>query len=173
MTTPFVELRESSMLKKPMRLSGNYQRPDADTLVREVRAPYIETTTIRGDEATLERDGRATRTFSLTRVPELAALQGGFGALLSGDRALLEQHYTLDAAGTADDWMLTMTPKNARSAARLRAVVLRGRGEDLRCIETVPRQGDAQPTLLGSAAAAADAIETLDDALRLCRERAR
>nr|WP_101927573.1 MULTISPECIES: LolA-related protein [Luteimonas] len=173
MATPFVELRESSMLKRPMRLAGEYRRPDADTLVRDVRSPYVETTTIRDGEATLAREGRAARTFSLSRVPELAALQGSFGALLSGDRALLERHYTLDAAGAADDWMLTMTPKDARSASRLTAVVLRGRGDELRCIETQPVKGDAQPTLLGSAAAAAGAVETLDDALRLCRERVR
>ncbi|MCD9030033.1 fatty acyl CoA synthetase [Luteimonas sp. BDR2-5] len=171
--TPFVELRVSSMLKKPLQLAGEYRRPDADTLVREVRAPYAETTTIRAGQATLAREGRAPRTFALSRVPELAALQGSFGALLAGDRAQLEQHYTLQAEGAADAWTMTLTPKDPRTATRLLAVVLRGGGDELRCIETRPREGDAQPTLLGGAATGADAFASLDDALRACRAPAR
>src|SRR3546814_1819513 len=45
MRTNFVELRASRLLKEPLRLSGEYQRPDEDTLVRQVRVPYVETTT--------------------------------------------------------------------------------------------------------------------------------
>ena len=77
------------MLKAPLRVSGEYQRPDDATLVREVQSPYRETTTIRGDQATIAREGRAPRRFKLTRAPELAALQASFGALLGGDRAAL------------------------------------------------------------------------------------
>ena len=46
MRTDFVEVRDSPLLKAPLRLSGEYRRPREDTLVREVRAPYRETTTI-------------------------------------------------------------------------------------------------------------------------------
>ena len=84
--TSFVELRGSRLLKKPLRLEGEYRRPDADTLVREVTAPYAETTTIRAGEVEIARAGKAPRRFSLARVPELAGLQSSFGALLSGDR---------------------------------------------------------------------------------------
>src|SRR5262245_30218147 len=48
--TAFVELRGSRLLKKPLRLQGEYRRPDADTLVRQVTTPYAETTTIRAGE---------------------------------------------------------------------------------------------------------------------------
>ena len=47
MHTAFVELRDSPLLKAPLRISGEYRRPDAATLVREVQSPYAETTTIR------------------------------------------------------------------------------------------------------------------------------
>ena len=72
--TSFVELRSSPLLKKPLRLQGEYRRPDAATLVREVTAPYAETTTIRAGEAEIARTGKPPRRFSLTRVPELAGL---------------------------------------------------------------------------------------------------
>lgn len=169
-STPFVELRGSAMLKQPLSLSGEYRRPDAATLVREVRAPYAETTTIRNGEASIAREGRAPRRFSLARVPELAALQGGFGALLSGDRSAIETQYALEATGVAGSWMLVMRPRDARAAARLDAIVLRGRDDELHCIESRPVQGDPQPTLLGTVAAAAAAVDSLEAALRLCRE---
>lgn len=168
--TPFVELRTSSMLKRPLQLSGEYRRPDADTLVREVRVPYAETTTIRAGEATIAREGRNPRTFSLSRVPELAALQGSFGALLAGDRKALETVYALEADGVPADWTLTLTPRDPRVAARVTGIVLRGRDTELRCIETRPRQGDAQPTLLGSAATAAANVDSLEAAQRLCHD---
>lgn len=159
--TPFVEVRGSKLLKAPLRLTGEYRRPDADTLVREVRSPYAETTTLRAGEATIERAGQSPRRFSLSRVPELAGLQNSFGALLGGDHAAIEAHYRLRADGTRQRWTLTMTPKDAALASKVQAVVLNGRGSELRCIQTrAAGNGDTQRTLL--AGAAQDATEAAD-----------
>jgi hypothetical protein len=158
MQTAFVEVRDSPLLKAPLRISGEYRRPDDATLVREVRSPYAETTTIRNDQATIARGARS-RSFSLSRVPELAGLQASFGALLAGDRATLERHYRIDTAGTRQHWTLTLVPREAALAAKVRDIVLRGRGAELRCIETTPAQGsEVQRTLLASAARAADRV---------------
>ena len=70
--TAFVELRGSALLKAPLRIEGEYRRPDNDSLVREVRSPYAETTTLRNGEAIIARAGKAPKKFSLARVPELA-----------------------------------------------------------------------------------------------------
>ena len=152
MRTAFVELRGSPLLKAPLRIEGEYQRPDDDTLVREVRSPYAETTTLRNGEATIARAGKAPRKFSLARVPELAGLQASFGALLSGDRALLEKHYRLSAQGTRQQWTLSLVPLDAQMQASVRDITLYGRGAELRCIETRPAKGDLQRTLLAGAA---------------------
>lgn len=165
--TDFVELRDSKLLKQTLRLSGEYARPDADTLVRQVRAPYAETTTIRAGEATIARAGKSPRRFSLSRVPELAGLQASFGAMLSGDRITLEKFYRIAAAGSRQQWTMTLTPKDAQLAAKVRDIVLYGRGAELRCIETRAAKGDEiQRTLLAGAArssygAAADALTAL------------
>ena len=160
--TGFVEIRGSKLLKQPLRISGEYRHPDANTLVREVRAPYPETTTIRAGEAVIERAGKSPRRVSLSRVPELAGIQASFGAMLAGDGERLRRHYTLDADGSRQDWRLVLAPKDAGLARRIRNIVLHGRGAELRCIETVPAgEGDVQRTLLAGAArdaaAAADA----------------
>lgn len=159
MRTGFVELRDSTLLKAPLRIEGEYRRPSRDTLVREVRRPYAETTTIRAGEASIARAGKSPRTFSLSRVPELAGLQSSFGALLSGDRKLLEQHYRLASEGTRQRWTLTLTPTDAQFATKVRDITLYGRGAELRCIETRPAEAsDVQRTLLaGAARDAADA----------------
>ncbi|TWT22491.1 fatty acyl CoA synthetase [Luteimonas marina] len=168
-TTPFVEVRDSPMLKAPLRLSGEYRRPDADTLVREVRAPYAETTTIRGGEATIARAGKPERRFALSRAPELAALQTSFGALLSGDAGALRRHYILDAQGTRERWALRLAPRDPKLAARLREILLHGRGDELRCIETTPARGEAQRTLMAAAAEAATRAGDAADIAALCR----
>ncbi|HZW18688.1 LolA-related protein [Luteimonas lutimaris] len=173
MRTNFVELRSSRLLKEPLRLSGEYQRPDEATLVRQVRAPYVETTTITtdaagGGQATIERKGKSARTFPLSRVPELARLRDSFGALLSGDRAALERHYEISAEGTRRSWQMTLVPKDAELAAKLRDIRMYGRGIELRCIETHPVQGDMQRTLLAGAARTAHDVSGTDDLVALC-----
>jgi Outer membrane lipoprotein carrier protein LolA-like len=174
MRTNFVELRGSRLLKEPLRLSGEYQRPDETTLVRQVRAPYAETTTIVTDnsgagQATIARAGKSTRTFSLSRVPELARLQASFGALLSGDRAMLERYYSIETEGTRRQWMMTLVPKPSPLSDKLRDIKLYGRGIELRCIETRPVQGDIQRTLLAGAARTAHDIARADALVALCR----
>lgn len=152
-STPFLELRGSKLLKEPLRVSGRYLRPDANTLVRDVSAPYQETTTLRDGEVRITRKGQSTRRFPLARAPELAALQASFGALLSGDRVQLQRHYTLAASGKTTHWRLVLTPKDAAMTASMREIVLHGRGAELRCIETMFSKGEPQRTLLAGAVA--------------------
>jgi hypothetical protein len=174
MRTGFVEVRDSKLLKAPLRISGEYSRPDGNTLVREVRAPYAETTTIvsgkAGGEVTIARAGHAPRKFQLSRVPELGGLQSSFGALLSGDRNLLEQHYRITSAGSRERWTLTLVPTDAQFAAKVRDITLYGRGAELRCIETNPAKGvEVQRTLLAGAAREAAGAGTGPGLAALCR----
>lgn len=169
MRTDFVEVRDSPLLKNPLRLSGEYRRPHEDTLVREVRSPYRETTTLRAGEAAIARDGKAPRTFSLSRAPELAGLQNSFGALLAGDRAGIEQVYRVVTQGDRARWTLTLAPKDQALAARVRDITLYGQGAELRCIETRPVKGALQRTLLASAALAVKPQTDAGAMQALCR----
>ncbi|MGY0505769.1 LolA-related protein [Luteimonas sp. e5] len=155
MRTDFVEVRESPLLKNPLRISGEYRRPDADTLVREVRVPYAETTTIRGGQARIERPGRAARNFALARAPQLASIEAGFGALLRGDQRGIERDFEVQVEGSRNDWRMRLNPRQEALRAQLRDITLYGRGSELRCIETrIARGGEVQRTLLASAARA-------------------
>ena len=166
--TPFLELRGSPLLEAPMRVTGEYRRPAADVLVREVSAPHPEATTLRDGAIEIKRNGKVRR-FALSRAPELAGLQAGFGALLAGDRDTLEQHYALAAKGTRKDWVLTLSPTDAALAAKLRRIVLHGQGAEVRCIETQPVNGDLQRTLLAGTAVAAADVADAGALAALCR----
>ena len=101
------------------------------------------------------RGSRAPRSFALSRAPELAGLQASFGALLGGDTAALGQSYRTTASGSREDWTLVLAPRDPALAATLRDITLRGRGAELRCIETRPIDGELQRTLLAGAARSA------------------
>lgn len=162
-----MELRGSPLLKAPLRVSGEYRRPAADVLVRVVHAPHPETTTLRDGAIAIERNGKVRR-FALSRAPELAGLQAGFGALLGGDRKTLERQFAVDAEGTRADWILTLSPSDAALAAKLRTIVLHGQGAEVRCIETRPVEGPLQRTLLAGTAVDASGIADADTLAALC-----
>ncbi|UNK58971.1 fatty acyl CoA synthetase [Pseudoxanthomonas daejeonensis] len=166
--TPFVELRDSPMLKKPLRLEGEYRRQVDGSLVRQVNAPYVETTTLAAGEAVVERQGRAPRRIALQQAPELAAIQAGFGALLAGDRDLLQKTYTVQAGGAREQWTLRLVPRDPRLATSLRHIDLYGRGIELRCVESHPAKGEPQRTLMAGAAAAATGIDDAAALAALC-----
>lgn len=176
MSTPFVEVRDSPLLKAPLRISGEYRRPDADTLQREVRSPYQELTTISAGRngapgsARIQR-GSKVRTLSMARVPQLASLQASFGAMLSGDVQRIREHYELRSSGDRQAWTLLMTPTDKGVAGHVRDITLYGRGSELRCIETRPAQGnEIQRTLLAGAAQAAASVQDSAGLTALCRE---
>ena len=127
---------------------------DGDTLVRDVRAPYAETTTIRnGRESRIARDGkrrarsrcRARRNWRACRPASARccpATARSWNALPHRQHAARRQR-----------WTLTLTPTDRAFAAKVRDIVLHGRGAELRCIETTPgAKGDVQRTLLAGAA---------------------
>lgn len=156
------------MLKQPLRLQGEYRREAGGRLVRQVDSPYIETTTLAAGEAVVERAGRAPRRIALAQVPELAAVQSGFGALLAGDRALLEKTYRVQAEGAREQWTLRLSPRDPRLAASLKRIDLYGRGAELRCVESHPARGAPQRTLMAGAAVAAAGIDAPAALAALC-----
>ncbi len=150
-STPFVEIRNSPLLKQPLRISGKYIRSDLSTLIRQVDAPYQETTTLSQDSIRIEREGKKIRNLSATRIPQLAALQLSLGALLSGDHSKLSEHFSLALDQQQNFWTLTLSPKQPKKI-KTRQIVLIGIADELRCVDTLPLKGAQQVTLLASAA---------------------
>src|SRR3546814_18199954 len=114
------------------------------------------------------RPPRSTRTD--TPVPSRTRVrsQASCGALLSGDRAALEQHYAVHAEGTRRKWKLTLTPTTEPLAEKLRDFALYGRGIELRCLEPRPTAADTQRPLLHDPARPPHQINRVHVLVALC-----
>jgi len=150
--THFVEAHFSSLLSRPLVVSGELEYLGPDALARTVQAPYTERTEVHGESVTVQRDHEKPRYFSLKRSPEMRSLLGSFAALLSGDEAGLEQQFNLKLDGDSDAWTLEMTPRDPHVRQRVRAITVDGKGSEPRCITTAEPNDNATVTLLAEAA---------------------
>jgi hypothetical protein len=153
-TTSFVEAHFSQLLAKPLVVSGELQYLGADALARIVEHPYHERSEIRGDSVTLQRESQPQRSFSLQRAPELRSLRASFAALLGGDRAALEQQFTLDLHGDEQHWTLGLTPRDPLVLEHIRSVVVFGNGSEPRCLITYEANDNTTVLLIGQGAKA-------------------
>jgi len=162
-TTTFVEVRYSSLLAEPLVVSGDLEHRADGSLVRRVTEPYRESTVLRGENVTVEREGSKPRRFSLDRAPELRGMLASFGALLKGDRALLDRYFTLAVHGTDAKWQIELLPFDRKLARRLAAIRVDGSLDRARCFTLSEPDGDASVMAVGLQGRA-DLPVTLDQA---------
>lgn len=152
--TRFVEARFSSLLARPLVVSGQLTYFAPDHLVRRVDEPFRELMTIRGEEVVVERDGEQPVRFSLKRAPELLGMLSSFGALLAGDRTLLDRHFRSSLSGDDVRWRLVLTPTSDRVRQKLGSIHVDVERDAVRCFTLVEPDGDASLMLLGDTAPA-------------------
>jgi hypothetical protein len=153
-TTPFVEVRYSKLLDQPIVVKGQLEYHEDGALVRAVNEPFRERTEIKGETVTIERVGRSPRRFSLKRAPELRSMLAGFGAVLGGSRASLEQDFNLALKGDSMHWRLAMTPKVPTMGKYVHDIVIQGRENEPKCVVVTQPDDEASVMLVGKAASA-------------------
>jgi hypothetical protein len=163
----FHERRASPLLVEALHFSGELERPAAGALLKRIDTPFREQVRIEGERVLVEREGKPPRRFSLRRAPELGALTASFEAVLGGDLALLQQHFTLRMEGASPSWVMHLDPRDPRLAKKVEALRFLGSGTELRCMDLVLAGAETSRTWLGpQAAAASQAVdETSRDAL--------
>jgi Outer membrane lipoprotein carrier protein LolA-like len=142
-STGFVEVRYSGLLEKPIVVSGRLEHWEDGTLVRRVETPYSEVTELRGENAVVERAGSKPRRFSLDRAPELRGMLASFGAILKGDRPMLDRYFVVTARGDEARWEITLTPRDDKLRRRLAAIVVDGADDRAKCFTLEEPDGDA------------------------------
>ena len=142
-------MRYSSLLAEPLVVSGDLEHRADGSLVRRVTEPYRESTVLRGENVTMEREGSKPRSFSLDRAPELRGMLASFGALLKGDRALLDRYFTLAVHGTDAKWQIELLPFDRKLARRLAAIRVDGSLDRARCFTLSEPDGDASVMAVG------------------------
>ena len=167
-STDFVEYRFSHLLKKPLRTNGILEYRADGVMTRKVEQPFQETTDVDGDTVRIARAGRAPRTLSLQRAPQLRVLLGSFRALLEGKLTPLASDFEITLEDQAENWTLTLQPHDARLAKQLARIRVHGHGDRPTCLEALEPDGDAALTLFETAPAAA-AIPSRDEIIRRCQ----
>lgn len=150
-TVAFVEVRYSALLAEPLVASGELEHRADGALVRRVLDPYRETTLLQGEQVRVSREGGRTRSFALDRAPELRGMLAGFGAILLGDRAVLDRHFALVVRGDPQAWRIEMVPRDERLQRRLSGIVVDGTEDRARCFTMLEPDGDASVMVLGAA----------------------
>ncbi len=150
-STSFVEVRYSSLLEKPIVVSGRLEHRENGSLVRRVESPYQEVTELHGENVSVERAGSKPRRFSLDRAPELRGMLASFGAILAGDRKMLDQYFVVTAQGSDSRWKITLAPRDDRLKRRLSVIVVDGAESRPRCFTLEEPDGDESLMALGVA----------------------
>lgn len=139
----FTEVRRLQVLTAPLELRGTLRYVRPDRLERRVQAPYVETILIEGGRVSVDSPSRGVRrSYALASLPAAYALVESLRATLAGDFAALERHYQLKLAGTREDWLLGLTPRDPGVAAMLAEVRLHGAGSRITRIEYDEALGD-------------------------------
>ena len=161
-STNFVEVRYSSLLEKPIVVSGRLEYREDGSLVRRVTWPYQEVTVLQGENVSVERAGSKPRRFTLDRAPELRGMLASFGAILQGDRQMLARYFTVTAQGSEARWQITLTPRVDKLKRHLSRIVVNGVENRPKCFALEEPDGDESLMALGI---------TGPDALPASRER--
>lgn len=148
-STSFVEVRYSSLLEKPIVVSGRLEHRKDGSLVRRVEWPYAEVTVLQGENVSVERAGSKPRRFALDRAPELRGMLASFGAILQGDRQMLATYFTVTARGSDARWEITLTPRVGKLRQRLSRIVVNGAGSRAQCFTLEEPDGDESLMALG------------------------
>ena len=150
-STEFVEYRFSHLLKRPLRSSGALEYRADGVMVRNVVTPTRETTEVDGEQVRITRAGKATRTMSLQRAPQLRVLLGSFRALLEGKLTPLQRDFELTLSEQPTHWTLTLVPRDRALAKHLARIVVHGMDDKPSCLEALEPDGDGALTLFTAA----------------------
>ncbi|HEY4973689.1 MAG TPA: outer membrane lipoprotein carrier protein LolA [Steroidobacteraceae bacterium] len=137
----FSEKKYLSLLKKPLESSGVliYQAPDH--LEQRTTLPRPQVVVLDHGIVTMQI-GKRTRVLRLADYPQFAPLIDSMRATLAGDRAGLERVFELGFSGTLDHWQLHLQPRDARLAATLTLIEMRGERDAVREVQVQQSDGD-------------------------------
>jgi hypothetical protein len=141
----FVEQEFLALLDHPLESSGEMRYDAPDRLEKRTLAPHQETLLLAGGVLTLDR-GKSHRVIDLQSYPQARALIESIRDTLAGDRAGLEQLFTLDFAGSLAKWTLNLTPKDAKVKRSVAQVRIEGAQDQVLKVEI--RQADGDRSLM-------------------------
>lgn len=138
----FTETREIGLLTAPLESSGTltYRRPDF--LEKRTLQPQPEGLRLEGDRLTLTQADGASRTLSVSAMPEIQTYVESIRATLRGDVPTLMRFYEVALEGTPQDWRMQLTPRAEEARQTVQRIAIAGRDATIRRIEVLQADGD-------------------------------
>jgi hypothetical protein len=137
----FREQKYLSMLTQPLESTGVLIYDAPDHLEQRTTLPHPQSVVLEHGIVTMQA-GKRRRVLRLADYPQLAPLIDSIRATLAGDRAALENSFTLSFSGTLDHWQLRLQPRDARLAATLSRIDMRGERDAVREVQVLQSDGD-------------------------------
>lgn len=137
----FVEMKYIALLDKPVVSSGEMRYRAPDYLEKRTLKPKQESMVLDRDQISLER-GKQKITLRLREQPEILAFVASVRGTLSGDRAALEQNFSLHLSGNRDKWTLNLSPSDPRIAELVTRITIGGSRHQVRSVEYLQADGD-------------------------------
>ncbi|TCJ15824.1 outer membrane lipoprotein carrier protein LolA [Parasulfuritortus cantonensis] len=138
----FVEKKYMQILDQPIIATGELSFVAPDRLEKRTVTPKPETLILDGDVLTIERPGKATRTVSLQEHPEVAGFIESIRGTLAGNLSALKTFYDVTLTGSADNWQLTLKPRQNRLRSVFDHIAISGSQAEVRSVELEQRDGD-------------------------------
>jgi len=144
----FSEEKRIALLAKPLRATGTMYFSRDIGVARLSETPKKEQLVVTPTVVRI-RKGTRTEEIPLDKSKDLKAFALIFPTLLRGDRAGLQQAFTITLRGSDKDWWaLTFVPKSASLAKLVTKVVVFGKKTDLFSLQVTEQSGDTTNTRL-------------------------
>jgi len=141
---PFIEKRQSQLLKEPLILYGEVLFTPDGVLSKRIERPFSERVTISADSMEMERKGRVRRV-SLDKRAGVKVFYAGMRALLDGDTdALFELFDVSTSVGEEANWTIGLIPKEADLRTFVVQLTISGQGGQVLTVHTDQPGGDWQ-----------------------------
>ncbi len=122
----FTEKRHVREIDQVLESSGRLSFVAPDVFTRETLKPRNEKLAVNGNTLVMSR-GTRSRTVALDSVPEAQVIVEAIRGTLTGNREVLDRHFTVQLAGTLPRWTLTLAPRDARLRAQVTRIQVTGR----------------------------------------------
>jgi outer membrane lipoprotein-sorting protein len=137
----FTERRSSSMLDRPLELSGRLSFEAPDTFIRETLKPRQERMAVVGNQMTMSLGSRS-RTVAVDSVPEASLIVEALRGTLTGNRESLEKHFSTTLTGTPQRWSLELVPREPRLREQISLLRIQGQHAVVREVSISMADGD-------------------------------
>jgi hypothetical protein len=139
----FTERQTMHVLTTPLITSGTLHYVAPDLIDKTTTSPVPERFVLDHGEVTITGGtDNQTHVFALSAYPQIGGLVEGIVATLAGDLPRLDRFYTVQLAGSSQDWQLLLQPKGAELARFIAWIRIGGDGDRIDVIDTQSSNGD-------------------------------